>query len=87
MATTFFILVGILRDGAETAEGIQNQLVGLGGLEPLAAGTAVEAGLAVKKTRKHYVSRLPSKPSATRAWGAKASLLLRKRPSEISAGG
>lgn len=31
------------------SEELQNQLVGLGGLVALAAGTAVEAGLAVKK--------------------------------------
>ena len=30
---------------------LQNQLVGLGGLVALAAGTGVEAGLAVKKAR------------------------------------
>ena len=33
------------------AEELQNQLVGLGGLVALAAGTAVEAGLAAKKAR------------------------------------
>ena len=52
MATTWFVLGAVLGEGAETAEGIQNQLVGLGGLGALAAGTAVEAGLAVKKARK-----------------------------------
>ena len=71
MATTFFILVGILRDGAETAEGIQNQLVGLGGLEPLAAGTAVEAGLAVKKRN---VNQLP--PAAVTNIAAMSTALI-----------
>tara|TARA_Y100000589_G_scaffold97293_1_gene91903 strand:+ start:903 stop:1055 length:153 start_codon:yes stop_codon:yes gene_type:complete len=40
-----------LGQSVEVAEKIQNQLVGLGGLVALAAGTAVEAGLAVKKAR------------------------------------
>ena len=37
--------------GGEATEERQNQLVGLGGLVALAAGAAVEAGLAVKKVR------------------------------------
>ena len=49
---SWFVLGTVLGEGAETAEGIQNQLVGLGGLGALAAGTAVEAGLAVKKALK-----------------------------------
>ena len=52
MATTWFVLRAILREGAEAFEGILNQLVGLGGLGALAAGTAVEAAPAVKKARK-----------------------------------
>ena len=36
------------RQGEKAAEELQNQLVGLGGLAVLAAGTAVEPGLAVK---------------------------------------
>ena len=52
MTTTWFVLGAVLGEEAEAAEGIQNQLVGLGGLGTLAAGTAVEAGLAVKKARK-----------------------------------
>ena len=40
-----------LGQDAGAAEELQNQLVGLGGLVALAAGTAVEAGLAVKKAR------------------------------------
>ena len=36
---------------AGAAEELQNQLVGLGGLVALEAGTVVEAGLAVKKAR------------------------------------
>ena len=69
MATTWFVLGAVLGEGAETAEGIQNQLVGLGGLGALAAGAAVEAGLAVKKARKDQVSRLPSKPSGNASMG------------------
>ena len=47
LATTWFVL----GQDAGAAEELQNQLVGLGGLVALAAGTAVEAGLAVKKAR------------------------------------
>ena len=36
---------------AGAAEELQNQLIGLGGLVALAAGTAVEAGVVVKKAR------------------------------------
>ena len=52
LATTWFVLGGVLGQGAEAAEEIQNQLIGLLGLVALAAGTAVEAGLAVKKSRE-----------------------------------
>ena len=48
-AATFIAPGAIPRRGAETAEEMNNQLVGLGGLVALAAGTAVEAGLTVKK--------------------------------------
>lgn len=51
LATTWFVLGAVLGQGAEAAEEMQNQLVGLGGLVALAAGTAVETGLAVKKAR------------------------------------
>ena len=51
LATTWFILGAVLGQGAEAADEMQNQLVELGGLVALAAGTAVEAGLAVKKAR------------------------------------
>ena len=51
LATTWFLLGAVLGQGAEDAQGIQNQLVGLVGFIALAAGTAVEAGLAVKKSR------------------------------------
>ena len=47
LATTWLVL----GQDAGAAEELQNQLVGLGGLVALAAGTAVEAGLAVKKAR------------------------------------
>tara|TARA_B100000073_G_scaffold33750_1_gene25555 strand:+ start:716 stop:1012 length:297 start_codon:yes stop_codon:yes gene_type:complete len=52
LATSWFILGVVLGQGAEGAVEAQNQLVGLGGLVALAAGTAVEAGLAVKKSRE-----------------------------------
>ena len=51
IAATWFALGALLGQGAEAAEELQNQLVGLGGLVALAAGTAVEAGLAVNKAR------------------------------------
>ena len=51
LATTWFVLGAVLGQDAEAAEEVQNQLVGLGGLVALAAGTAVEAGWAVKKAR------------------------------------
>ena len=46
------VLGAVLGQGAEGAEEIQNQLIGLLGLVALAAGTAVEAGLAAKKSRE-----------------------------------
>ena len=51
LATTWFVLGAVLGQDAGAAEDLQNQLVGLGRLVVLAAGTAVEAGLAVKKAR------------------------------------
>ena len=51
-ATTWFVLGAVLGQGAEAAEDIQNQWIGLLGLVALAAGTAVEAGLAAKKSRE-----------------------------------
>ena len=51
LATTWFFLGAVLGQDAEAAEELQNQLIGLGGLMVLAAGTAAEAGLAVKKAR------------------------------------
>ena len=51
LATGWFVIGALLGQGAEGADEMQNQLVGLGGLVTLAAGTAVEAGLAVKKSR------------------------------------
>ena len=52
LATTWFVLGAVLGQGAEGAQDIQNQLVGLVGLIALAAGTPVEAGIAVKKSRE-----------------------------------
>ena len=51
LATTWFILGAVLGQDAQAAEEVQSQLIGLAGLVALAAGTAVEAGLAVKKSR------------------------------------
>ena len=51
LATTWFVFGAVLGQGAEAGEELQDQLVGLFGLVALAAGTAVEAGLAVKKSR------------------------------------
>ena len=51
LATTWFVLGSVLVQDAEAAEEVQIQLVGLGGLVALAAGTAVEAEWAVKKAR------------------------------------
>ena len=52
LATSWFVLGAVLGQGAEDAQDIQNQLVGLVGFIALAAGTAVEAGLGVKKSRE-----------------------------------
>lgn len=52
LATTWFGFGAVLGQGAEDAAVIQNQLTGLLGLVALAAGTAVEAGLAAKKSRE-----------------------------------
>ena len=43
LATTWFVLGSVLGQDAGAGEELQNQLVGLGGLVALAAGTAVEA--------------------------------------------
>ena len=51
LATTWFVLGAALAQDAGATEELQNQLAGLGGLAALAAGTAVEAGVAVKKAR------------------------------------
>ena len=52
LATTWFVIGAVLGQGAEAAEELQNQIIGLGGLVALAAGTAIEAGLTVKRARK-----------------------------------
>ena len=52
LATSWFVLGAVLGQGAEDAQDIQNQFVGLVGFIALAAGTAVEAGIAVKKSRE-----------------------------------
>lgn len=49
LATSWFVLGAVLGKGAEVTEELQNQLIGLVRLVALAARTAVEAGLAVKR--------------------------------------
>ena len=44
LATTWFVLGAVLGQDAESAEEIQNQLIGLFWLVALAAGTAVDFG-------------------------------------------
>lgn len=51
LVTTWFVLGAALGQDAEAAEELENQIIGLSGLVALAAGTAVEAGLAAKKAR------------------------------------
>ena len=51
LATTWFVLGAVLGQDKEATEELQNQIIGLAGLVALAAGTAVEAGLAAKKAR------------------------------------
>ena len=52
LATAWFVAGAVLGQQAEAAAETQNQIVGLAGLLALAAVTATEAGLAVKKVRK-----------------------------------
>ena len=59
LATSWFVLGAVLGQGAEAAEELQNQIIGLAGLAALAAGTAVEPGLAVKSR----VQRSDTQPS------------------------
>jgi hypothetical protein len=52
LATAWFLAGAVLGRDAEAATEMQNQLVGLVGLLVLAAVTATEAGLAVRKVRQ-----------------------------------
>lgn len=52
LATAWFVLGAVLGQQADAAAEVQNQLVGLIGLLLLAAVTATEAGLAVKRVRQ-----------------------------------
>lgn len=52
LATSWFVAGALLARQADAAAEDQNQLVGLIGLLLLAAVTATEAGLAVKKVRQ-----------------------------------
>jgi hypothetical protein len=51
VTTSWFVLGAVLGQGGEATADPQNQLIGLGGLLLVAAVTAVEAGLAVKRVR------------------------------------
>ena len=52
LATAWFVAGAFLGQNADAAADTQNKLVGLIGLLLLAAGTATEAGMAVKKLRQ-----------------------------------
>ena len=52
LATAWFVAGAVLAQNADPAAEAQNQLVGLIGLVVLAAVTAAEAGLAVKRVRE-----------------------------------
>ena len=52
VATAWFVTGALLGQGADAAAEAQNQLVGLIGLLLLAAVTATEAGLAVRRVRQ-----------------------------------
>jgi hypothetical protein len=51
LATAWFVIGAVLGQNADASAEAQNQLVGLIGLLVLAAVTATEAGLAVKRVR------------------------------------
>jgi hypothetical protein len=53
LATAWFVAGAVLGKNADAAAEVQNQLVGLIGLVLLAAVTATEAGLAVKRVRQN----------------------------------
>jgi hypothetical protein len=52
LASAGFVAGAVLGQNADAAADAQNKLVGLIGLLLLAAGTATEAGMAVKKVRQ-----------------------------------
>jgi uncharacterized membrane protein YhaH (DUF805 family) len=52
VTTSWFVLGAVLGQGAEGAAEQQNQLIGLGGLLVVAAVTATEAALAVRRLHK-----------------------------------
>ncbi len=53
LATGWFVIGAVLAQDADAAVEPQNQLIGLVGLLVLAAVTATEAGLAVKRVRSN----------------------------------
>lgn len=53
LASAWFVAGAVFGRDADPAMEMQNQLIGLIGLLVLAAVTAVEAGLAVKRVRQH----------------------------------
>jgi hypothetical protein len=54
LATSWFVAGAVLARNADAATEVQNQWVGLIGLLLLAAVTATEAGLAVRKVRQGH---------------------------------
>ena len=52
LATTQFVLGAVLGQAIEAKDELQNQLFGLVSLVACAAGTAVESGMAVKRSRE-----------------------------------
>ena len=85
LATTWFVLGAVLGQDAEAAEEVQNQLVGLGGLVALAQERQWRLEWQCRKLVQR-TEQPPAKGDIGRTGtGAAASLLLRKRPAEISA--
>ncbi|MFS6827467.1 hypothetical protein AAF143_11155 [Cyanobium sp. ATX-6F1] len=59
VTSAWFVLGALLAQGAEAMAKQQNQLIGLGGLLLVAAVTATEAALAVKRLNKREHSAQP----------------------------
>ena len=84
LATNWFALGAVLGQDAEAAVELKNQLIGLGGLASLSAGTAIEAGLAVKKAcLGTEFAVYPASHRAKGGMGAFRSMPARRRASDI----